>query len=176
MEVATDRPRNEADVASDEEGGLVIPCLPGCIFQVLTKDDTSRIRMVIILLSGEGEVSYTMILQKILGGNLVPFRARAFNENGQDVIRLILEYTHWGLVVPHTDTVYEIDNYPAWANKIPWFTAECLKPSSHIHPKKLADAQSQGGNSQTSQESNEQQQRVPVHPPSREGDAIFWRS
>ena len=168
---------------------IVIPCAPDIDIQlvsaVLATDGTPEIILYHrnvrerIFPRYTGEISYEMIKNDIVCNHSV-FYAKAFEENKKNILRIIVPTgvfydiiktnTHLedSKVVSLTKSV--TFGFPEWVYCIDWYVE-----SSKQEPRERVDAdEKRSGDSKTSQEGSKQQRSIPIDPPSREGDTVFW--
>jgi hypothetical protein len=167
---------------------IVIPYAPTIdihiVSAVLSKDGTPEIVLYHreirerIFPKYHGEVSYEMIKNDILCG-ICPFYARAYEEHKKNILRVIVPISHFydiiknnthlndSLIISITSTEY---GFPKWISGIEWYIE-----SSKQEPPETVDANEKGTrDSKTPQKSGKQQRSVPLNPPCREGDTVFW--
>ena len=171
---------------------IVIPCAPDVdihiVSAVLSTDNTPEIVLYHreirerIFPEYNGEVSYEMIKKDILCNHNI-FYANAYEEHTKNVLRIIVPINQFYEIVKknthlHDSQIVSVtttdSGFPKWAQTIEWYD-ERERESSKQEPTEIVDANEKGTrNCKTPQEGSKQQRSIPINPPSREGDAVFW--
>ena len=164
---------------------IVIPCAPDIdihiVSAVVSKEGIPEIVLYhprvreYMFPKYQGEVTYEMIASDIVC-NTSLFYARAYEEYGRNILRVIVPISKFYEIIKNNthlneSTVLNITTeFPKWVDDLDWYI-----DSSKQEPAKIVDVNDKGtGDSKTSQKSSEQQRSIPVNPPSREGDTVFW--
>lgn len=163
-------------------GTVIIPVVPECRVQVVSAGltDTGSVQSVrvieniqdTLLRECSGELRYEWIVALVLGGKHT-FFAKGFQENDIDIVRIVVPHEEFDEIAGEYETspvVYKEEELPEWANHIEWFKSS-KESVLNTHKDAVKERTRYG---KATQESSEQQRRVPVDPPSRKGDAVFW--